>query len=128
MDNIQNSLFGKTSLELFQAMNGVTFKPCSRKSDRPKFQCLNLDDGQKPEWYEARSVESHGECSTLNIGASPNTARESFLSQVLESGENLQKYYLSQRACQGILARVKKAGKKLPQELEVIIMRQANGQ
>lgn len=86
MEYTQNSLFGKTSWERLQAMLGVTLKPCSRKSDRPTFQCLLLGDGLEPEWLEAKSVESHGECLTLNFGASPNTARESSLSQVLESG------------------------------------------
>lgn len=86
MEYIQSSLFGKTSWEHLQAMIGVTLRPCSRKSDRPIFQCLLLDDGQEPEWLEAVSAESHGERLTLNFGASPNTARESSLSQVLESG------------------------------------------
>lgn len=86
MEYTQNSLFGKTSWERLQAMLGVTFSLCSRKSDRPIFQCLLLDDGQEPEWLEVKSAESHGECLMLNFGASPNIARESSLSQVLESG------------------------------------------
>ena len=86
MEYTQNSLFGRTSWERLQAMLGVTSKPCSRKSDRPIFQCLLLEDGQKPEWLEVKGAESHGERSMLNFGASPNTARESSLSQVLESG------------------------------------------
>lgn len=86
MEYTQSSLFGKTSWERLQAMLGVTLKPCSRKSDRQIFQCLLLGDGLEPEWLEAKSVESHGECLTLNFGASPNIERESSLSQVLESG------------------------------------------
>lgn len=86
MEYIQSSLFGKTSWERLQAMLGVTLRPCSKKSDRPTFQCLLLDDGQEPEWLEAQNAESHGECLTLNFGACPNTVRESSLSQVLESG------------------------------------------
>ena len=86
MEYTQSSLFGKTSQAHSQVIEGVTLKPCSKKSDRPTFQCLLLDDGQEPEWLEAKNAESHGECSTLNFGASPSTARESSLSQVLESG------------------------------------------
>ena len=86
MEYIQSSLFGKTSWERLQAMLGVTLKPCSRKSCRPIFQCLLLDDGLEPEWLEVKNAESHGECLTLNFGASPNIARESSLSQVLEDG------------------------------------------
>ena len=67
-------------------MEGVTFKPCLKKSQRPIFQYLKVEDGQEPEWFEASSAESAGESLTLNFGASPNIARESFLSQVLENG------------------------------------------
>ena len=86
MGYIQVSLFGRTSWERLQAMLGVTLRPCSRKSDRPTFQCLLLDDGQEPEWLEAKTSESHGERSMLNFGASPSTAKGSSLSRVLESG------------------------------------------
>lgn len=86
MGYIQVSLFGRTSWERLQAMLGVTLNPCSRKSDRPTFQCLLLDYGQEPEWLEVKNAESHGECLTLNFGVSPSIARESSLSQVLESG------------------------------------------
>lgn len=85
-ENTQNTLSGKTYLEHFQAIKGVTFKQCSAKSHKPIFQCLDLEDGQEAEWYEARDVKSHGECLTLNIGASPSIAKESSLLQVLEIG------------------------------------------
>lgn len=85
-ENTRNILFGKTYLEHFQAIKGVTFKPCLAKSHKPIFQCLDLDDGQEAEWYEARDVKSHGECLTLNIGASPSIVRESSLLRVLEIG------------------------------------------
>ena len=126
MDYTRNSLFGKTSWERLQAMLGVTFSPCSRKSDRPTFQCLLLDDGQEPEWLEVKSAESHGECLTLNFGASPNIARESSLSQVLENGGGTSRYSLTPKACAGILRRVKAKGKKLPELLEAVLRRQAH--
>ena len=85
-ENTRNTLSGKTFLEHFQATEDVTFEPCSAKSHKPIFQCLNLDDGQEAEWYEVRDVISHGGCLTLNIGASPSIARESSLLQVLEIG------------------------------------------
>lgn len=86
MELTQNSLFGKMSRAHFPVMEGVTFKPCLKKSQRPIFQYLEVEDGQEPEWFEASSAESAGESLTLNFGASPNIARESFLSQVLENG------------------------------------------
>ena len=89
MELTQNSLFGKMSRGHFPVMEGVTFKPCLKKSQRPIFQYLEVEDGQEPEWFEASSAESAGESLMLNFGASPNIARESFLSQVLENGGGL---------------------------------------
>lgn len=85
-ENTQNTLFGKTYLEHFQATKGVIFRQCSAKSHKPIFQCLDLEDGQEAEWYEARDVKSHGECLTLNIGAFPSIVKESSLLRVLEIG------------------------------------------
>lgn len=85
-ENTQNTLSGKTYLEHFQAIKGVTFRQCLAKSHKPIFQCLSLEDGQEAEWYEAKDVTSHGASLTLNIGASPNIARESSLLRVLEIG------------------------------------------
>lgn len=85
-ENTQNTLSGKTYLEHFQAIKGVTFRQCLAKSHKPIFQCLNLDDGQEAEWYEAKDVTSHGASLTLNIGASPSIERESSLLRVLEIG------------------------------------------
>lgn len=85
-ENTRNTLSGKTFLEHFQATKGVTFKPCLAKSHKPIFQCLDLENGQEAEWYEVRDVTSHGASLTLNIGASPNIARESSLLRVLEIG------------------------------------------
>lgn len=86
MEYVQSSLFGKMLQEPSHQIMGVTFKPCSAKSHRPIFQCLEVEDGQKPEWLEVKEWGAHGECSTPSIGESPSTVRESSLSQVLESG------------------------------------------
>ena len=131
MDYTQSSLFGKTSWERLQAMLGVTFSPCSRKSDRPTFQCLLLEDGLEPEWLEAKSPvsaasASHGERLMLNFGASPNIERGYSLLQVLESGEGTYKYSLNPKACEGILRRAKVKGKKLPELLEAVLRKQAH--
>ena len=127
MEYIQSSLFGKTSWERLQAMLGVTFSQCLRKSDRPIFQCLVVEDGQEPEWLEVKSAESHGERSMLNFGASPNTARESSLSQVLEDvGGGTSRYSLTPKACAGILRRAKAKGKKIPELLEAVLEWQAH--
>ena len=126
MDAIPGSLSGRTSPELFPATKEWTFDPCLKKSQRPKFQCLNLDDGRMPEWCEAVSVRPRGASLTLNIGASPNVAVESSLSQILQPESDVpQKYYLSRKAILGILRRAKERGKELPAELTAALKRQA---
>ena len=126
MEKSQDSSSGRTSLAHFQAIIGATFKPCSRKSEKPRFQCLNLEDGRMQGWCELTPATSHGACSTLSIGESPRDARESSLSQILQKREDVpQKYFLSPRACQGILRRARERGKELPPELKAALERQA---
>jgi hypothetical protein len=87
--------------------------PCSRRSQKPRFQFLCPDAGQTPEWFEAMALVSLGGCSTPVCGESPSAAAESFLSQVLER-DAPAKYSLSRKACEGILRRAAKRGKELP--------------
>jgi len=54
---------------------------------------------------------------TLNTGESPNVAVESTLSSILEANAP-EKYYLSAKACEGILRRAERRGKKLPKMLK----------
>ena len=54
---------------------------------------------------------------TLNTGEWPNDAVVSSLSQITETGDVPQRYYLTKRACAGILRRAEKRGKKLPEQL-----------
>ena len=57
-----------------------------------------------------------GEYSTHSFGESPRDGVESRLSQILEDNPH-QKYYLSAKACQGILNRAARRGKDLPEAL-----------
>ena len=78
-------------------------------------------DGAKQE----QSLETDGlwlgDSLTLNIGEFPNAAKESLLSQILEDNVP-QKYYLSARACQGILVRASRRGKPLPELLKQALL------
>ena len=122
----QDSSSGKTSQEPLARMGGLILEPCLRKSDRPKFQCLNVTSGHKAEWCSATNAKLRGEYWTLNIGESPNVAKESSLSQILQPPTDVQqKYYLSSRAVIGILRRAKERGKKLPEKLEKALIAQA---
>ena len=58
-----------------------------------------------------------------SFGESPSEERESHLSQILEENP-LPKYCLSAKACQGILNRANRRGKKLPEILEKALINQ----
>lgn len=76
----------------------------------------------------ALGAASPGACSTLNISASPNAASVCFLWQVVEMVSIPPKYFLSARACAGILLRAARRGKKLPVLLDQALKQQADTQ
>ena len=65
-----------------------------------------------------------GAFSMLNTGVSRNAEPESSLSQILEDSP-YPRYYLSPKACLGILRRSKVRGKPLPKRLEAALLAQA---
>jgi len=88
-------------------------------SDRGGIMYLNLrkENGitREPSWEMVGALP--GVCTTLNFGESPNVARESTLSRILQ--ENVpEKYFLSAKACAGILRRAERRGKELPEILK----------
>lgn len=78
-------------------------------------------DGTKPEQSPEADGLWHGDSLTLNTGEYPNAENASLLSQILEVNVP-QKYYLSARACQGILTRASRRGKPLPGVLRQALM------
>jgi hypothetical protein len=64
------------------------------------------------------------EFSILNTGESPNVVDASTLSSILEVNAP-GKYYLSAKACKGILDRVEKRGKVIPPQLKDALERKA---
>lgn len=42
----QDSSYGKTYPAHLVVIREMILEPCSKKSQRPKFQCLKMDDGQ----------------------------------------------------------------------------------
>ena len=119
MGNTQNTQSGRTSpaRSVQGARGGLTFAPCLKRSQKPRFQFLLLETGQTPEWCEATELMSLGGYSMPVIGESPSAAAESFLSQVLEP-DAPERYFLSRKACDGILRRAAKRGKELPPMLK----------
>lgn len=124
MENTHTLLFGKMSPAHSPAIKGVTFSLCSKKSQKPKFQCLDLTDGQTPEWYEGGQPTFHGVSWMPNIGEFPSVERESSLWQIIRLNAP-QKYSLSQKACQGILRRAANRGKELPKLLRATLEKQS---
>ena len=88
---------------------------CLRKTNGPTQDCSTMkwESGAWP-----------GANMTVNFGVSPSVAKESRLSQILEDSVP-EKYYLSARACKGILTRAERRGKTLPPELEAALIAQS---
>lgn len=96
----------------------------SQSRTPPTFHYLQKESGR---WLTAGWVTagpSPIEFSTHSFGECPSAAVVSRLSQILEDTPH-QKYYLSAKACAGILRRAERRGKKLPPELEAKLIRQS---
>ena len=86
--------------------------------------CRVMEDGTLVPLSEAWSnsgIARPGECLTLSTSEFHSAADVCSLSDVLEAGSVPQKYYLSQRACGGILRRAEKRHKELPAHLEAAL-------
>ena len=134
--SIQDLLCGKTSQEPSAAMGGQTSEQSSKRSATQTakgflyLNILNGDGGLLPgqSWEMVSALP--GVSTMLNFGESPKDVRESTLSQILQANAP-EKYYLSPKACRGILNRAERRGKRLPDMLkealeEVIAMSTAS--
>ena len=86
---------------------------------------LQGDDGATLVVCLDHKGQSLGESSMPNISEWPNAADVCLLSQVLEKDSIPQKFYLSGKACAGILRRAETRGKTLPEALEKALTLQA---
>lgn len=122
--------FGSPCQNLSTAGNqkkGRISAECLKKSQKPTFQCLIVEDGQQAEWLEAPQAVQLGDSWTLNTGECPSVENVSTLYTILT--ENVpQKYYLSAKACLGILRRAEQRGRTLPEVLETALKQQAQEQ
>lgn len=128
----QDSSVGKTfSVHCPQATppvrtSGLSSKKLSELSAVP-YMSLDLTPGSgdllgRYSW-EILSP-SHLGCSTRNTGVSPRDVNVCSLLQILQE-QVPRKYYLSRRACRGILRRARDRSKPLPPELEWALKVQA---
>ena len=119
MEVTQDLLCGKTSAEPYRAAKEETSRLCYRRSltqQELKFMCLCLRNGKNQEplsWTKEIPFLLRGEPLTPNFGESPNAVEESSLSRILQDKVPC-KYYLSRKACLGILRRAEARGKELP--------------
>ena len=128
MEVIQLSLFGKMFPEHSAQTEEKTSVPCWKNLPAWKNQTLQfLDlrtggaDGAKPEQSPETDGPWRGEYWMLNTGEYPREENASLLSWILEANAPL-KYYLSAKACRGILTRASRRGKKLPELLETALL------
>jgi len=90
--------FGRTSPASCHLTEGEILAPCSQR------------------WGKS-GMGSLTEFVTLNTSEWPRDAAVCSLSDTLETGAAPQRFYLSARACRGILRRAEKRGKDLPPHL-----------
>lgn len=127
MDCIQLSLFGRTCPEPFPATTERTSGQCWKNLpalDKQTLLFLDLRggaDGEKPEQSQETDGLWRGDSWTVNISEWPSVESVSLLSSTLEVNAP-ERYYLSARACQGILTRASKRGKKLPDLLQTALL------
>ena len=129
--------YGRTSPEPSVQTKGKTSKQSSPKSSessdrtRPMFLYLIGGGGasQVASWDTVQPdalFPSLGDYTTRSFGVYPREENESRLSQILEDSAH-PKYYLSARACVGILNRAAKRGKELPEILKKALETQSRG-
>ena len=128
---IQLSLFGKMFPEPSAVTEEKISEPCWKNlpgSQKQMLAFLDLrkESGQRQVLSPEMDGALHGELSTLNFGESPSVAVESRLSWILEDNVP-QRYYLSARACEGILSRVSRRGKALPEILRTALLDMIGG-
>ena len=131
METIQDTVSGKMSQGLSppitEKISGLSSKQLSELKKKGS-RCLRLriTDGRNRTYIWETDGAWLTEFSTLNTGASPSDAPVSTLSQILLA-EVPEKYYLSPKACLGILRRASARGKELPEVLRKALERQAGG-
>jgi len=82
------------------------------------YQRQMAEAGPVSVWCPGQGHGRHGGFSMLNTSEWPNDAAVCSLSSILEGQSIPQRYYLSAKACAGILRRAEKRGKVLPVELQ----------
>jgi hypothetical protein len=100
-----NGLYGKTSQACIQQEN-------------PEVPISPPLSGR---WLNS-AIISPTERLTLNTSESRSDAADAYLSDILEIGDLPRRYFLSRKACAGILRRAERRGKELPPALKAALV------
>lgn len=110
-------LSGKTSLEPIAATRGETLQAwLSSWQDSTTLQCPTTAGARKAARWATMAC-SNGHVWTRNGSEWRSGAAACSLSSILETGPVASQYFLSAKACAGILRRAAKRGKTLPEQL-----------
>ena len=133
----QDTWCGRMSPEHYHQTTAKTSKPCLQKSSESVSlqqtmflymvggaDRLGLFQEQYSEYPTDALFPSPTEYMMHSFGEYPKEERESHLWQILTAYPH-PKYYLSAKACQGILNRARKRKKQLPELLEAVLIRQS---
>ena len=128
--NIQDGSVGRMFPAPSPRTRVRTSKPSSKRSSAsqsrtPRCLCLKKHDGPTPTFIWETDGALRTDLLTHNTGEFPSEDAASTLSQILQA-EVPEKYYLSQKACLGILRRASARGKELPEVLRLALERQAS--
>jgi hypothetical protein len=94
----------------------------SGKTSRASYPAAGVLISQPSKILWSKSgISSPGECLTQDISERPSVVKESFLSDILETGDLPQRYYLSPTACAGILKRGERRKKNIPPVLKMAL-------
>lgn len=116
---VQDGCCGKTFRGLFPQTEGMTLPTFLEAWCKGMFLSLKTDGTTQESASASQGTElSNGVCLTLNTSTSHKGATVCSLYSTLEHGGVDRRYYLSKRACQGILNRANAHHKDLPPELE----------
>lgn len=115
----------KTSPDGCRSIVGMPSAPSSRPlwdAIPPSFRHANAGDGGATRvWLMDQKDAALGGRLMRNFSAWPSAAAVCSLSSVLETGPIPRKYFLSAKACAGILRRAEKRGKALPPMLKAAL-------
>lgn len=123
---VQLSLFGKMFPEPSAVTGEKISEPCWKNlpgSQKQMLAFLDLrkESGQRQDILPEITSALHGGPLMLQVGEFPREEIESRLSWILEDNVP-ERYYLSARACEGILSRASRRGKALPEILRTALL------